>query len=232
MEGEDVARALEVKLLKPGQKEECGALSMEDLRHAFAPPAEGEGSEEEEEHEEPEETAAGMEALNVVPENPNHPHDGDMGELGEDGERENCPDLPDIPDVQEVEPNLDDLDWSIDEEIVYEPAPRHQHIPDEEPLVVSSSASGSKYAPGEEGLHATPASCRHMIPKRQEAKLQHKAWNRMDARKASGWQAWIASGEPSKWFPYSDDLPLKSKQAALDEAMAWLWSEDNRLEGK
>ena len=220
--GENVPRRLDCHYLDPEQDIESRGMNAEELHALFDVSGEQEeGADPQHEDLEEnldEENPEQMEAQNLIPPIANDAGDG-LIDIGEGGIME--VDEVAMPAMSELDEPLEE-EYVIDEEIVWSPPPKHQYLPDEGPPLLSSTASSSKASA--EGSFVTPEHVRAMIPARVGAKIQHRTYK---SGSSAGWQAWISPSTPSRWFSYGAlSSAHATKQAALDAAIAWLWSMD------
>lgn len=216
--GEQHARTLHCKLLEPEEGDTDRPMNTAEVQDLFSSAFDtgnGELAEEENEEnggddeEEDLDNDAMIEAANLIPEQP--------VDMGDGGLPEDIVDIPEIPkDIQlGVDEIIEDDGYVMEEEVTYE-APSKNHIPNEGPQMVSSSATSSK------GLCGTPADLKHCIP--VGAKLQRKMAT--TAGRCSGWQAWRNLASPSRWFSFGVNGRYANDQDALKAASAWLWDSD------
>ena len=238
--GESQPRALECRLLEANEESANQPMSEEQLSHIFV----GSGRHGEvvsdaedivSDVEDLEENDEQIEAINIIPEGPQHPGDGDLGDaLAEQEQLVAVVQEPDpIVALQTFMGQEQDLsDFIIDEELMYEAAPAHGHLPDPEPPLISSSAgcSSDRFEGQTVGLGRTSLAVRGMLPPRPTAKIQHKS--PPAPTRCPGWQAWVQSDMPSRWFSYHSDCcegKYASREQALHAAIEWLWQEHEKL---
>ena len=115
-----------------------------------------------------------------------------------------------------ADPVIDDEDYIMEEEVLWEPTSKAPApFDDLAPLVSSAPSSSSK------GLNTTPLEVRRSIP--PNSKLQRK--KAKTEGKSSGWQAWPFTGAVSRWFSFGPGGHYDSPDSALQAATNWLWEQ-------
>ncbi len=235
IEGESKPRGLHCYLLQPGDDEsDQRPMTQEEIEDLFksSPQLEpgidqNEDSEGSVEDLDAEEEAANVEGVNLLPPMATDPGDG-LIEVDREGALVVVEDVI-VPGaafqvLEDEGPGDDEDDWVIDEELLWEATPKHQHLPDDVPVFSGHASSSSAVSPGHS---ATPAEVRRMLPMKQGVKIQHRS-NKSGSRSA-GWQCWYDPQLPSRWFSYGHPGGQYSdRDTALRHALEWLWEEDKQ----
>lgn len=236
MEGEDQPRQLQCHLLAPGEGEDISPMTPDEILSLFTsspvpePGIDATEGDEESENEVPEEDdPVNIEASNIVPPIANDPGDGLLG-FGDDGALVQVDEVmgPAHPFgfVEEAHDDFDAEDLVVDGEFLWEPAPKHQHLPDDIPVFSGLPSSASSA-----GCNQTPAEVRQMVPPAPGVKIQHRSSK--SGKASSGYQVWYASDMGSKWYSYGKPSGrYATQEAALQVALEWLWEMDKKHNSK